>query len=207
MTADKAVENNLEHTLEEIRLGSRKAFKVLFDEYYPRLYWFVNRYVLLPETADEIVKELFIDLWQKKEKIVIHSSLNAYLYASARNRSLNYLRLKKTHEKHLVINSIENEELTMYQSPLKTPSEQLEEKELAETVSEVVESLPGRTRLVFVLHRDDGLSYSEIAEVLEISVKTVENQMARAFRILRTKLKYLLPFVVALTSESLRNVI
>lgn len=181
--------------IEKIRSGDKAAFKKLFEEYYPKLYWFVNRYVMSEENADDIVKELFIELWQRKDRFVIQSSLNAYLYASARNRAFNYLRSKQSREKYLTIRSIEDEELTIIKSPTKNPSEVLEIKELIEAVQKAIELLPGRTKLVFTLHRDDGLSYSEIAQVMEISVKTVENQMARAFRILRNKLSYLLPML------------
>ncbi len=181
--------------IEKIRGGDKVAFKKLFEEYYPRLYWFVNRYVMSKENADDIVKELFIELWQRKDRFVIQSSLNAYLYAAARNRAFNFLRSKQTKENYLTIRSIEDEELTIFKSPTKNPSEVLEHKELTEAVHAAIELLPGRTKLVFTLHRDDGLTYSEIAQVMEISVKTVENQMARAFKILRSKLSYLLPVI------------
>lgn len=192
--------------IEQIRSGDKAAFKKLFEEYYPKLYWFVNRYVMSKEIADDIVKELFIELWQRKDRVVIQSSLNAYLYASARNRAFNYQRSKQSREKYLTIRSIEDEELTIIKSPTKNPSEVLEQKELSKAVQEAVELLPGRTKLVFTLHRDDGLTYLEIAQVLEISVKTVENQMARAFRILRSKLSYLLP-IIYFSIKSINNVI
>ena len=192
--------------IEQIRSGDKDAFKKLFEEYYPRLYWFVNRYVMSKEIADDIVKELFIELWQRKERFVIQSSLNAYLYAAARNRAFNFLRSKQSKENYLTIRSIEDEELTVFKSPTKNPSEVLEYNELAEAIHAAIELLPGRTKLVFTLHRDDGLTYSEIAKVMEISVKTVENQMSRAFKILRNKLSYLLP-LFCLTVKSITNVI
>ncbi|NJD21707.1 MAG: RNA polymerase sigma-70 factor [Melioribacter sp.] len=192
--------------IEKIREGDKAAFKKLFEEYYPKLFWFVNRYLMSKEIADDVVKELFIELWQRKDRFVIQSSLNAYLYASARNRAFNYLRSKQSKEKYLTIRSMEDEELNIITSSTKTPSEVLEQKELSEAVQSAVELLPGRTKLVFTLHRDDGLTYAEIAQVLEISAKTVENQMARAFKILRSRLSYLLP-VIYFYIKSINNVI
>lgn len=192
--------------IEKIREGDKTAFKKLFEEYYPKLYWFVNRYLMSKEIADDIVKELFIELWQRKDRFIIQSSLNAYLYASARNRAFNYIRSKQSKEKYLTIRSIEDEELTIITSPAKNPSEVLEQKELSEAVQSAVELLPGRTKLVFTLHRDDGLTYAEIAQVLDISAKTVENQMARAFKILRSRLSYLLPMIY-FSIKSISNVI
>jgi RNA polymerase sigma-70 factor, ECF subfamily len=193
--------------IEEIRAGNRDSFKKLFENYYHKLCWFVNRYVQSAEIADDIVKELFTELWQRKEKIIIQSSFNAYLYAAARNRAINYLKSKRAKEQKLIIHAVEYDELLLIRSKLKDPSEQLEQKELTETIHEAVDSLPGRTKLVFTLHRDDGLSYAEIALVLEISVKTVENQMARAFRILRNKLSYLFPLFLIISSTSVKSVI
>jgi len=190
----------------EIQSGNKDAFKILFDEYYSKLLWFAARYVISLESADEIVKELFIELWQKRDKIIIRESLNAYLYASVRNRAINYLRNKNNQDRHIIIETVENEDLTLYKSPAKGPSEALEQKEFEEAIEHIVETLPGRTRLVFTLHRNDGLSYSEISEVMEISVKTVENQMARAFKILRKKIKYMLPAFVAASSHYIAKI-
>ena len=161
-----------------------EAFEEMFFSYYPKLLIFVERYVLSRDIADDIVKDLFIDLWQQRERLAIHSSLKAYLYAAARNRALNFLRSSKSHNQHLTLHTIEDEELALIRSQLDNPLETLQKKELGAAVQKAIEALPGRCGLVLTLHWHDGLRYSEIAQVMEISVKTVENHMARAFRLL-----------------------
>jgi RNA polymerase sigma-70 factor (ECF subfamily) len=161
-----------------------EAFEELFFSYYPKLFVFVQRYVLSRDVADDIVKDLFIDLWQQRERRTIHTSLKAYLYAAARNRALNFLRSNKTRMQHFPLHTIEDEELALVRSRSNNPLETLEKKELGVAVQKAIEALPGRCRLVLTLHWQDGLRYSEIAQVMEISVKTVENHMARAFRLL-----------------------
>lgn len=164
------------------------AFEEMFFTYYPKLLVFVERYVLSRDIADNIVKDLFVDIWQRRELLVIHSSFKAYLYAAARNRALNYLRSTKSHEPHLTLRTIEDDELALVQSTLDSPQELLEKRELEAAVQKAIDRLPGRCRLVLTLHWHDGLRYSEIARVLEISVKTVENHMARAFKLLHDSL-------------------
>jgi RNA polymerase sigma-70 factor, ECF subfamily len=178
--------------LAKFRKGDEKTFKEMFFHYYPALFCFVDRYVKSKDTADIIVKDLFIDIWQKCENLNIRISLKAYLYSAARNRALNFLKTQKSHNRHLTIYAVEDEELDSYRSSDNDPLENLEKKEFELEVHKAIESLPGKTRLVFTLHRDDGLSYKEIADVLKISIKTVENQMARAFRILRDNLSHII---------------
>ena len=204
--SDSADNKNKERLqIEKIRLGDHEAFKKLFFDYYPKLIWFVNRYVKSNDIADDLVKELFIELWNRQERVVIHSSLNAYLYASVRNRALNYLKSADARWNQSKIQNIEDEELVLVDTRGENPSKILETKELESAIKEAVESLPGRCKLVFTLHRDDGLTYSEIAQVMEISPKTVENQMTRALRLLRSKLVPFLPFFL-LAANSFRDV-
>jgi RNA polymerase sigma-70 factor (ECF subfamily) len=207
LSNDQKIENNTEQELmKKFCSGDKNAFKEIFLAYYSKLSWFVERYIKSQETADEIIKELYIDLWEKRDQLNVHTSVKAYLYRAARNRALNYIRSQNTIGRKLPISIIEDEELVIIKSHAKTPYEELEQKELEQAVEEAVGSLPGRTKLVFTLHRDDGLTYAEIANVMEISAKTVENQMARAFRKLREKLSPFMPVLTFLVEEVTRNV-
>jgi RNA polymerase sigma-70 factor (ECF subfamily) len=188
--------------IQRSRPGNEEALEQVFFAYYPKLLLFVERYVLSRDTADDIVKDLFVDLWQQREHLAIRSSLKAYLYAAARNRALNFLRSNRTHGQRLVIRTIEEDELALLRSPAHNPLEGLEEKELVSAVQEAIRMLPGRCKLVLTLHWNDGLRYSEIARVLDISVKTVENHMARAFKLLYHHLSHfisasLIPCIVS----------
>lgn len=182
--------------MDQFSSGDKTAFKKIFTAYYSRLLWFVDRYVKSHDIADDIVKELFIELWQKRNRIKLKTSLKAYLYASARNRALNFIRQSHSYRNHALLQSFEDEELYLIHSKNKNPSELTEHKELKEAIKEAVETLPERCRLVFTLHRDQGLTYADVANLMEISVKTVENQMARAFRILRDQLSHFITIII-----------
>jgi RNA polymerase sigma-70 factor (ECF subfamily) len=179
--------------LRRFRLGDEEAFEEMFFDYYPKLFWFVERHVMSRDAADEIVKDLFVDLWQQRERLAIRSSLKAYLYAAARNRALNFLRMSESRKRHLTVHVLEDEEWALIPSLTDDPLEELEKKELEAEVQKAIEALPGRCKLVLTLRWDDGLRYAEIAEVLGISVKTVENQMARAFGLLCDRLSPFIP--------------
>jgi RNA polymerase sigma-70 factor (ECF subfamily) len=131
--------------------------------------------------AEEIVQDVMLEFWKRRESIAADSSPQAYLFQSARNRSLNYLRharIEKEGEPHIA-----REEAS---EP--TAHALLVEQELHVAMRRAIESLPPRCREVFELSRTHGLKYSEIATVLEISVKTVEAQMGKALRIMRERL-------------------
>jgi RNA polymerase sigma-70 factor (ECF subfamily) len=131
--------------------------------------------------AEEIVQDVMLELWKRREQLAADSSPQAYLFQSARNRSLNYVR----HEK-----------VAREGEPYATRSEAIEsnahssmvEDEMAIAVRRAVAGLPARCREVFELSRTHGLKYSEIATTLGISVKTVEAQMGKALRVLREEL-------------------
>jgi RNA polymerase sigma-70 factor (ECF subfamily) len=134
------------------------------------------------ESAEELVQELFITLWQNRESLQIQTSIDQYLYASVRNRCFNVVKrrafLRKTHENLLRDHSIEQDSL----------NEGINFKELESAVSSSINELPDRCRTIFHLSRNEGLSYKEIARKLEISEKTVENQISIALKKLRENL-------------------
>lgn len=162
-----------------IAAGDRNAFEALFRAHYRPLCAFATGYLKDSDRSEDLVQELFFRLWLDREKVNITTSVKAYLFASVRNRCLNALkagvRVYALHE------DTEN-----------VPEEaELSENEHAERIARVqaaVEMLPEERRKVFKLSRYEGLKYHEIAERLGISVKTVENQMGKALKTLRTEL-------------------
>ena len=134
------------------------------------------------DDAREVVHKVFISLWEKREAIDLSISLKSYLFTSVHNRSLNVIRDRKK------FSSEEVPEIAVEWDV----SNQIESMELEEKINEAIKSLPEKCRQIFELSRFDGLKYSEIALQLGISVKTVENQMSKALKILRDKLlKYM----------------
>lgn len=167
----------------EIQSGNEIAFTQLFHAYYSALCRFALIIVKDRTSAEEIVQQLFINLWQKAGKLVIHSSVKAYLFTSTRYESIHFLN---SVNKNLELDEVENFELV---SNDKIPSELLEQKDLAKIINECISRLPARCRQVFILHKVDGLKYREISEILEISEKTVENHLIKALRIIRQTIR------------------
>jgi RNA polymerase sigma-70 factor (ECF subfamily) len=160
----------------------RHGFEKLFRHYFPPLMAFAKKILIDEDDAREVVHTVFISVWEKRDEIDATASLQSYLFTSVHNRSLNVIRDRKKFSAEEVPDVAEEVDVVA----------QIESMELEEKIGEAIASLPEKTRQVFELNRFGGLKYSEIAEKLNISVKTVENQMSRALRILREKLlKYL----------------
>jgi RNA polymerase sigma-70 factor (ECF subfamily) len=165
-----------------IRNGDKGQFESLFRSSYVSLVKYAKTLVRDQDTAEEIVQDLFVKLWQEKEKINIESSLNGYLFRSVHNRCLHYIDHRKIVERHadeMAIAQKENPE---------DPSEILHYKDLQARIARIIERLPERCGKIFCMSRFEGLKYSEIAERLSVSVKTVEASMGRALKEFRKEL-------------------
>ncbi len=159
------------------------AFEKLFYVNYNPLRNFCKKLVQINEVAEELVSEVFFKIWSNRKRIVISSSAKSYLYTSVRNMSFDHLRKEK---KSLWVNL---EEAAAISCDHFDPQKHSEFEELQIHVDKAVASLPRQCRLVFQLSRDHGMKYHEIAETLQLSVKTIETQMGRALKSLRHSLK------------------
>jgi len=157
-------------------------FERLFRDFFPPLMAFARKILGDEDDAREVVHQVFINLWEKRTEVDLSSSLKSYLFTSVHNRSLNVIRDRK---------KFSSEEVPEVAGEWDV-SAQIESMELEEKIRESIASLPEKCREIFELNRFSGLKYSEIASQLGISVKTVENQMTKALKILREQLgKYL----------------
>jgi RNA polymerase sigma-70 factor, ECF subfamily len=180
---DMAGSNKYEQELIlKIRNDDRDAFETLFRRYYIELCHFVQRYVNEPAICEDLIQELFLRLWLHRNKWELKGSVKAYLYKSAQNKAFDYFRHKK------IESEIEWESYKLEYLQQESQQEQVIDEELLAAVHKAVNKLPERMKQIFTLSRDDGLSYPEIADVLELSVKTVETQMGRALKSLRQQL-------------------
>ena len=158
------------------------AFEKLFRDYFTSLMAFSRRILGDEDDAREVVHQVFIKLWERRSEIDLSTSLKSYLFTAVNNRSLNMIRDRRKFSSEEVPERVGEWDV----------SAQLESMELEEQIHKVIDSLPERCRMNFELNRFDGLKYAEIATQLDISVKTVENQMSKALKILREQLaKYL----------------
>jgi len=165
-----------------IRQGDVEQFESLFRSSYVSLVRYAKTLIKDHDNAEEIVQDLFFRLWQDKEKIKIESSLNGYLFRSVHNRCLHYIEHNRVVERHA-------EEMSYRQTDSQeNPSDILHYKELQARIARILERLPERCGKIFYMSRFEGLKYTEIAEKLSVSVKTVESNMGRALKEFRKEL-------------------
>jgi RNA polymerase sigma-70 factor (ECF subfamily) len=172
--------------LARLRAGDADAFDAIFRSLYPPLVGLAEGMLRQRAVAEETVQDVLLELWRRRESLVLEESLRAYLFRAVRNRALNHLRHEKVERR--------GEPFAAGESSW-PPSAQdaLEEEEIDAALREAVDALPERCREVFELSRVRGLRYAEIAAAMGISVKTVEAQMGKALRLLRERLAPWLP--------------
>ena len=167
--------------LARIRAGDRAAFERLFRTWYPRLADWAFRLLESRDAAEDAVQEVFVAIWQGRERLPEAQSIAAYLHRAVRNRALNQLRQQKTAGRWIAAQDSE----PMISAEVESG---LVDRELDAAYRAALAELAPRGREVFVLSRERGLTYAQIAETLGISVKTVETLMGRAIAALRARL-------------------
>lgn len=169
--------------LEQVRHISLNEFETLFKRHYAELCAFANKYLEDLEAAEEIVQDLFVRFWENSEKQEVPAALRSYLFTAVKNACLNQLKHLKIKEQYKLHNE---RELNASQA---SADSEFDASELDLRIKQAIEELPEGRRKIFILSRYEGLKYHEIAEKLQLSVKTVENQMGEALKFLRVQLK------------------
>lgn len=183
--------------IRKIQSGNKEAFAQLYRTHFFDLCEFAYRYVKIPSVCEELVQDLFLNIWMMKEQWEPEGSIRPYLYKSIKNGALDYLKHRKVERRYLDWRKMEQE----LDSKQRSLSLHQEERELAEAIDDAIAQLPDRRQEIFLLSREDGLTYREIADVLDISVKTVETQMGRSLKTLRKLLSDYLPGLVFLYEQ------
>lgn len=168
--------------IEAIRQGNERVFEQIFRKHYASLCHYARSILKDPDDAEEIVQNVFCTWWEKRVFIDINISLKSYLYRAVHNHALNrikHLKVQDTYRQHNA-EVLEQTEVTA--------TDTLQHNELQQQLGKAIDRLPEQCRLIFRLSRFEELKYAEIAEQLGISVKTVENQIGKALKILRTQL-------------------
>ena len=169
--------------IENIKSGNIAQYKEMFKRYYKPLVYFSYRYVKDVQIAEDIIQDVFINIWNKRETLDFSLNFKSYLFSSVRNHSLMHLN-KESKFEHV------NLKLLTEKSD-NNPDTIVESKELEKIVAKIILELPEKRREVFCMSRFDKLTYSEIADALSISVNTVETQMSRALKYIRKRTKSL----------------
>ena len=174
---------NDEHLFERIKTGDKKALETLFERYYVPLCDFAYQFLKSSDLSEEAVSDVFIKLWSNKLQIKLQSNLKAYLYRAVRNNSLNYLKKEdKNAEDISTLHSLTDSH--------HTADHPLLFSEFQKEFEESIDLLPERQKLVFRMNRLDGLKYKEIAEILGISIHTVQNHLVESVKTLSKKYSY-----------------
>ncbi|MEL6591066.1 MAG: RNA polymerase sigma-70 factor [Bacteroidota bacterium] len=180
-----SVDQQEQNWLKRIGQGDRGALEELFRQYYTPLVRFAYSKVQDSELAEDIVQEVFVKLWNIRNNLQINTSLKSYLYTATKNLSLNEIAKVKRHAEL-------NEVYVQKQEQAAEPMPEEERILWDERIRDAIAKLPPRCQEVFRLSRFEGMTYQEIADHLQISPKTVENQMGKGLSLLR---KYLADFI------------
>ncbi len=182
--------------------GDERAFQTLFRKYYPAMCNFARQFLNDGELAEETVQDLFVKIWEKRENLNIQTSVKHYFFRSVRNHCLNQLqhdKIKKQYSDRMLETS--HQEIN--------PDDFYLEVDLVQRIEKSISSMPPKRQEIFRLSREQGLKYKEIAETLNISVKTVEAQMGLALKYLREELKdfsnHLLTLLLIFKKSGLRH--
>jgi RNA polymerase sigma-70 factor (ECF subfamily) len=173
--------------VERIRAGDAAAFEALFRTYYAALASFAFVHTESREVAEEIVQDLFLSIWTRRAEWEITTHLRSYLYVATLNRVRSFRRTQRVHRAAKCVLEMERSCGDQREAPERS-DDALVHQEALTAIRAAIAALPERTREVFLLNRDGGLSYREVAVRLGITVKTVEFHMGRALASLRERL-------------------
>ncbi len=179
-----------EELFRQIKKNDAKSLKELYERYYDKLCYFSFGYVKSVDVSKDVVSDVFLNIWIKKETLTIETNLKAYFYKATRNRALRLLSKEKSNFENLKI----VDSLNMFSDD--TAIGTLEYEELESVIESILNKLPPKRQVVFRLSRIDKLSYKEIAEALSISVNTVQNHMIKAMEYLADEFPNIKNFIV-----------
>jgi len=170
-------------TLIKIKEGNIGAFEDLFRTWYSPLFFYSMSITGRPDVSEEIVQELFYQIWKNREKLQIMKTLKSYLYGAVKNRSIQYIQRERTRA------AGEDPEHSTSAREDTDPQQCLEYKELEEIINKTMKKMPPRRLKIFMLHREENKKYAEIAGDLSLSVKTVEAEIGKALKALRKEIE------------------
>ncbi|NCD69583.1 RNA polymerase sigma-70 factor [Mucilaginibacter sp. R11] len=173
-----------------MKQGNEQAFEKVFKQYFKGLHAYAYTFMKDDDQAEEIVQNVFCRIWEKRSQLKTDGSLKGYLYRAVHNESLNYLKHQKTRDAFQVHYNQSGEALAGH------ASEKVLTAELGQHIQKALDELPQQCRTIFQMSRFEHLKYQQIADQLNLSIKTVENQMGKALKILRVKLAEFLPLVL-----------
>jgi RNA polymerase sigma-70 factor (family 1) len=180
-------ETTIQDLLQKIALNDdQQAFKTLYFHYYKKLYSLASFYLKSPEATEEVVNDTFISIWSRRALLTGINDFTCYIYITVKNKSLNFLKQRNS-SVHLNIDDItaDIEDVTL------NIEDQLIVADFQLLIETAVNKLPAQCRLVFKMIKEDGLPHKEVAELLNLSVRTIEYHMSIALKKLSESLNYI----------------
>jgi RNA polymerase sigma-70 factor (ECF subfamily) len=177
------VRENERIIVERLREGDIESFEIIYNDYFELLYLFSRKYLRNDAEAEELIQQVFLKVWEKRESINPDLSFKAFIFKTVLNDVYNHIR-KKRYEK--ITSNIYHESLPNYNE---STQESIFYRNLKEKIDKLINNLPPKRREIFMLSRKSGLSNDDIADALDLSVRTVENQIHRALNYLKKNLK------------------
>jgi len=188
------MKSNEKYLVQKLSEGDESSYISLFKDYYVSLCAYARRYIGRKDIAEEIVSDIFFNIWKNRKKLEIKSSVKSYLFQAAANNSLYYLRKLGREEKlEDYFNGIDYDNIGFQEVTENLPEQSFLMQELTERIDDAIDQLPPRQQTAFRLKRFEGKRNKEIASEMGISVKTVEMHLSKAMISLREKLKDYLP--------------
>lgn len=174
------------------------SFEDIYLTYFSKMKYFAREYVVSEEDAENIVQDVFLELWEKREALTLHTNLIAFLFTAIKNRCLNHLRHK------MIVQDTANHLQEEYLLTLRMNLDSLEvfdqhlfsEHDIEKVITRALNSLSDKCREIFILSKIEGKKQKEIAAELNISINTVETQMGIAYKKLRQELKDYIPLLL-----------
>lgn len=174
----------------QLKNGDERVFEQVYNEYYARLFHYLKGYLDDTEEIKDVIQNTFISLWSNRATLSDNDShICSWLFTVVKNQCLNYIRDKQSHLRiQSKIELLENEKLRWQAQSLHSfIPESINLAELQKLVDNAINEMPDQCRKIYQLSREEGLSHKEIGAQLNISTKTVESQISKALRILRSK--------------------
>lgn len=180
----------------------RVRFEDIYLSYFSKMKYFAKEYVISEEDAENIVQDVFVELWENKEMLNMHMNLIAYLFTTIKNKCLNHLRHKlvvqetasKLQEEYAISLRMNLDSLEVFDNNL------FSDHDIEKIISRALDALPEKCRAIFIMSKIEGKKHNEIAQELNISINTVGSQIGIAYKKLRTELKDYLPILLFLFS-------
>lgn len=174
----------------------QQAFELVFKKYYGPLFVYAKEYVVDADVAHEMAQDTFLKLWEIKDTLANDTNIQSLLYKITRNNCLNFLKHLKVQKKYQKYTVARQMEISLnYTALVNESADKLIVEELKEKINTAINSMPPKCKLIFKMSRIEEKRYKEIADELNLSVKTIENQILKALKIMR---KHLADYISAI---------